>query len=294
MDVLGKSTLVGHLLYQCGAVDVRTIQRYEREAAAAAGGRGHDDQRHQQHQQYVKYAWILDTLHVAVGDRVTLAPTGVLVHTGTVQSIEIHHLTVDRATAGDNVGLCLKGVVARHIKRGHVLSLVDGAGAADDGGGNDQASSSLAVTATAVESFVAQVNFLDHATVKVTVGYRPMLDVHTAHVSCEFTRLVTQIDSQTGDVIDDHPTVLRGGDAAIVELRPITPLSLEAFADFASLGRFCIRGDDKHVVAVGVVNSIVRATTTTAAVSAAPVNASDEEDDDDDDESSDDDDDDSD
>jgi elongation factor 1-alpha len=193
---------------------------------------------------------------VQVGDVVTIVPSssksgsGAKTITGTVQSVEIHHASVERGRAGDNVGLCLKGVVARTVKRGQVLSIAAAAA-------KEESSSPLVVTARPVESFVAQVIFLDHAVVKATVGYRPVLDVHTAHVSCEFVRLVSKIDRRTGDVLDEHPTVLRGGEAGIVELRPVTPLSLEAFGDFASLGRFCIRGDDKHVVAVGVANSIV-------------------------------------
>ena len=45
----GKSTSTGHLIYKCGGIDKRTIEKYEKEAAEA--GRGS-----------FKYAWILDKL----------------------------------------------------------------------------------------------------------------------------------------------------------------------------------------------------------------------------------------
>lgn len=45
----GKSTTAGHLIYKCGGIDKRTIDRYEKEAAER--GRGS-----------FKYAWVLDNL----------------------------------------------------------------------------------------------------------------------------------------------------------------------------------------------------------------------------------------
>jgi elongation factor 1-alpha len=45
----GKSTSTGHLIYKCGGIDKRTIEKYEKEAAEA--GRGS-----------FKYAWVMDKL----------------------------------------------------------------------------------------------------------------------------------------------------------------------------------------------------------------------------------------
>lgn len=45
----GKSTLTGHLIFQCGGVDKKTIDKYEKESA--------DQGRPSQ-----KYAWVLDNL----------------------------------------------------------------------------------------------------------------------------------------------------------------------------------------------------------------------------------------
>ena len=45
----GKSTSTGHLIYKCGGIDTRTINKYEREAEAMGKGS-------------FKYAWILDKL----------------------------------------------------------------------------------------------------------------------------------------------------------------------------------------------------------------------------------------
>jgi len=45
----GKSTSTGHLIYKCGGIDARTIEKYEKEAAEMGKGT-------------FKYAWVLDKL----------------------------------------------------------------------------------------------------------------------------------------------------------------------------------------------------------------------------------------
>uniref|UniRef100_A0A8C0K8A3 Tr-type G domain-containing protein n=1 Tax=Canis lupus dingo TaxID=286419 RepID=A0A8C0K8A3_CANLU len=45
----GKSTTTGHLIYKCGEIDKRTIEKFEKEAAEMGKGS-------------FKYAWVLDKL----------------------------------------------------------------------------------------------------------------------------------------------------------------------------------------------------------------------------------------
>jgi elongation factor 1-alpha len=45
----GKSTSTGHLIYKCGGIDKRTIEKYEKEAAEAG-------------KASFKYAWVMDKL----------------------------------------------------------------------------------------------------------------------------------------------------------------------------------------------------------------------------------------
>ncbi|KAF9741456.1 elongation factor 1-alpha [Paraphaeosphaeria minitans] len=45
----GKSTTTGHLIYKCGGIDSRTIEKFEKEAAELGKGS-------------FKYAWVLDKL----------------------------------------------------------------------------------------------------------------------------------------------------------------------------------------------------------------------------------------
>merc|ERR1712096_210985 len=45
----GKSTTTGHLIYKCGGIDKRTIEKFEKESAESGKGS-------------FKYAWVLDKL----------------------------------------------------------------------------------------------------------------------------------------------------------------------------------------------------------------------------------------
>ena len=45
----GKSTTTGHMIFKCGGIDKRTIEKFEKEAAELGKGS-------------FKYAWVLDKL----------------------------------------------------------------------------------------------------------------------------------------------------------------------------------------------------------------------------------------
>ena len=92
---------------------------------------------------------------------------------------------------------------------------------------------------------------------RITVGYCPVIDCHTAHVACRFARIKEKLDRRTGKVVEQDPEYLQNGDAAIVTLVPTKPLCVESFAEFPPLGRFAIR-DMRTTVAVGVIRSITK------------------------------------
>ncbi|PAV58474.1 hypothetical protein WR25_22035 [Diploscapter pachys] len=162
---------------------------------------------------------------------VTFAPENI---TTEVKSIETQPLL--EAIPGDNVGFNVKNVSVKDISRGSVCS----------DSKNDPAKEA--------RSFNAQVVIMNHP-VKIAVGYTPVLDCHTAHIACKFNELKEKIDRRTGKKIEDNPKALKNGDAGIVELIPTKPLCVEAFADYAPLGRFAVR-DMRQTVAVGVIKSV--------------------------------------
>merc|ERR1711936_908954 len=134
-----------------------------------------------------------------------------------VKSVEMHHETLSQGVPGDNVGFNVKNVSVKDIRRGNVCS----------DSKNDPAKEA--------KTFDAQVIVLNHPG-EIQKGYTPVLDCHTAHIACRFNEM-------------------KAGDAAIVELKPSKPMCVEAFTQYAPLGRFAVR-DMRQTVAVGVIKSV--------------------------------------
>ena len=49
-----------------------------------------------------------------------------------------------------------------------------------------------------------------------------------------------KVDKRTGRVAENNPESLVAGDAAIIEMVPIKPMSVETFATYPILGRFVV------------------------------------------------------
>lgn len=90
---------------------------------------------------------------------------------------------------------------------------------------------------------------------QIAAGYTPVLDCHTAHIACKFQELKEKVDRRSGKKLEDNPKFLKSGDAGIVELIPSKPMCVEAFTDYAPLGRFAVR-DMRQTVAVGVIKAV--------------------------------------
>jgi len=180
----------------------------------------------------------------------TFAPVNL---TTEVKSVEMHHESLPEAVPGDNVGFNVKNVSVKDIKRGYV------------------ASDSKNKPAVGCANFVAQVIVLNHPG-QISNGYSPVLDCHTAHIACKFNEIQQKIDRRTGKEIEKEPKFIKSGDAGIVELIPSKPMCVEAFSDYAPLGRFAVR-DMRQTVAVGVIKAVTpkvaSGTTTKSAAKAA-------------------------
>lgn len=163
------------------------------------------------------------------------APSGIKAE---VKSCEVHHETFDEVGPGTNVGFHVKNVSVKDIRRGDVASDAD----------NNPAKG--------VTSFEAQIVVMNHPG-KITKGYTPVIDCHTAHVACTFTSIKQKLNRQTGKVVEENPEYLQNGDAAIVTLEPTKPLCVESFSEYPPLGRFTIR-DMKQTVAVGIIKSTTK------------------------------------
>merc|ERR1711902_197370 len=177
----------------------------------------------------------VETGIIKPGMVVTFAPNNL---TTEVKSVEMHHTAMDEALPGDNVGFNVKNVSVKEIRRGNVCS----------DSKNDPAKGA--------EDFKAQVIILNHPG-EIRKGYSPVLDCHTAHIACKFEEMIEKIDRRSGKKLEDNPEKVKSGDAAIVKMVPSKPMCVEAFSDYAPLGRFAVR-DMRQTVAVGVIKAVTK------------------------------------
>eukprot|EP00070_Physeter_catodon_P015586 XP_023973523.1 elongation factor 1-alpha-like [Physeter catodon] len=175
----------------------------------------------------------VETGILKAGMVLTFAPVGL---TTECKSVEMHHEVLDEAVPGDNVGFNVKNVSVKELKRGYV------------------ASDSKNDPAKGCSSFLAQVIVLNHPG-EIKKGYTPVVDCHTAHISCKFAEIKTKMDKRSGKTLEESPKCIKTGDAAMVNMEPMKPMVVEAFTDYPPLGRFAVR-DMKQTIAVGVIKSV--------------------------------------
>jgi len=156
---------------------------------------------------------------------------------GEVKSLEMHHTRIPKAEPGDNIGFNVRGIAKTDIRRGDVAGHVTN-------------------PPSVATEFIGQIIVIYHPTA-VAAGYTPVLHYHTGQVACRFTELLRKIDPRTGQVVEEKPTFLKTGDAAVVKMEPLHPIAVETYTDFPELGRFAVR-DMGTTVAAGVVKEITK------------------------------------
>jgi len=155
---------------------------------------------------------------------------------GEVKKIEMHHQEMAEAVPGDNVGFNVKGVDKKDIKRGDVIGPAD-------------------KPPTVADEFTAQIVVLNHPTA-ISIGYTPVLHIHTAQFAARVIEIVEKKDPKTGLTLQKNPDFIKTGDVAIIKMKPLKPVVIEKFSEFPPLGRFAIR-DMGQTVAAGVVLDVV-------------------------------------
>jgi elongation factor 1-alpha len=152
------------------------------------------------------------------GDKIVFEPSHV---NGEVKSVQMHFQNLDQAGPGDNIGFNVRGVEKDQIKRGDVAGLVSS-------------------PPTVVTEFTGQIIILQHPTA-ISAGYSPVLHTHTAQVPVKFKQILKKLDPKTGATVEENPATIKQGDAAIVVLEPLKPLSIEKADIIPQLAGFVIR-----------------------------------------------------
>jgi elongation factor 1-alpha len=156
---------------------------------------------------------------------------------GEVKSLEMHHTRMPKAEPGDNIGFNVRGIAKTDVRRGDVGGHVNN-------------------PPTVATEFTGQIIVIYHPTA-IAAGYTPVLHYHTGQIACRFTELLRKIDPRSGQVVEEKPTFLKTGDAAVVRMEPLHPISVETYTEFPELGRFAVR-DMGTTVAAGVVKEITK------------------------------------
>ncbi len=174
----------------------------------------------------------VETGVLEVGKKVVFMPGGL---EGEVKSIETHHTRIPKAEPGDNIGFNVKGVSRAQLRRGMVAGYPDN-------------------PPTVAKAFKGRIFVIHHPTA-IAQGYTPVLHIHTAQIPVRFAELISKLDPRTGQVIEENPSYLKTGDAAVVRFEPLKPVAMEVYREFPQLGRFAIR-DMGTTIAAGIVLEI--------------------------------------
>ena len=202
------------------------------------------------------------------GAVVTFAPVNL---TAKVNSLQRHNKSLPKGEAvpGDNVGFNVENVLVKELQRGYVAgdSKNNPPGKAENFLAqvningitriHDIDTYMYAFFLVAVRIVFFQVIVLNHPG-QIHAGYTPVVDCHTAHISCKFTEIRETIDRRSGKKIQDNPKSVKSGDAAMILLTPTKPMCVEPLGQFAPLGRFAMR-DMKQTVAVGIIKEVTKA-----------------------------------
>jgi elongation factor 1-alpha len=196
----------------------------------------------------------VETGVLKVNDQILIAPGNL---TSEVRSIDQFHTTLYEAGPGDRIGFNVRGISVKDLRRGFVVGHLKNEPPAEAIDFVAQVCKCQKQTSYDLLRLInVFIVILNHPG-EIREGYMPVVDCHTSHVACKFTELLVKYDKRTGKELEKAPNVkvLRKGDSALVRLEPTKPMVVEAFTEFAPLGRFTVR-DMEQIVAVGVIRSV--------------------------------------
>lgn len=140
---------------------------------------------------------------------------------GKIFSIEMHHKSQPSAEAGDNVGLCIKGLNKDYMPSHGSIMIMK--------------SDSLKLA----KRFTTQAQVLEHPG-ELKVGFCPLGLVRTAKAPIKMVEIKWKMGKETGGKKVESPISIKAGDVAEIVWEPVIPLVVEPFDKCEGLGRLAI------------------------------------------------------
>lgn len=156
------------------------------------------------------------------GDELIWLPTHTSANPCSVKvfTIEMHHKKVNLASAGDNVGINVKGLSKTNMPRtGDVMIQKN-----DD-------------TLKVWSQFKAQIQTLDNIPKTISLGYSPIGFVRWGHAACKFSEFHWKIGKETAGKKLQNPPMLKSNEICEVSLKPGSPIVVDTFANWEGLSR---------------------------------------------------------
>ncbi|KAJ3195602.1 hypothetical protein HK101_011665 [Irineochytrium annulatum] len=168
-----------------------------------------------------------------IGDEILLMPLG---ETGVVKGIEVSNKMAKWAVAGDNVVISLGNIDIQQLSVGNVIC--------------DPLKPIPVATL-----FRAKILTFDIA-VPITIGVPVVLHHQSIAESAVVSKLLAVINKSTGEITKKNPRALTKNVTAVIDVKLLKPVCLEASKDSKELGRFTLRSGST-VVAAGIVMDIL-------------------------------------
>jgi elongation factor 1-alpha len=169
---------------------------------------------------------------VKPGDELVFIPTHTDSNacTGRVFSIEQHHKQMPEAKAGDNVGMCVKGLNKDHMPKPGDIAIL----ASDK-------------TLQPVKAFTVQAQVISCAN-EFKAGYCPIGFVRTARSPCKLASIDWRIGKETNGAKVEKPSAIKLGDMVQCKFENQQPFVVDSFKNCENLARIAFMDGSQPVL----------------------------------------------
>ncbi|XP_072399063.1 protein HBS1 isoform X2 [Diabrotica undecimpunctata] len=175
----------------------------------------------------------IETGTLSVGDKVLICPNR---EAAVVKSLAIEEASKTVVFAGDQVTVALSGVEMQNVSVGNILC-------------DPQSPVQVA------SKFLARI-VVFNVTVPITKGFSVVLHHQSLVEPVIVSKLISQLNKSTGELLKKHPRFLGNNTSAIVEIQVSRPIALELYSECKELGRVMLRIGGV-TIAAGLITQII-------------------------------------